>query len=74
MDFLEALDKSRHGKFIVETLNDVQKGVINQPKSVNEVCTLASQRLVLTKSENGYGASYSPISTRTPWKNGRNCE
>ena len=49
MDFLEGLDKSRYGEFIVETLNDVQNGVITQPKSVNELYTLATQRLVLRK-------------------------
>ena len=66
MDFLEGLDKSRYGEFIVETLNDVQKGAITQPKSVNEVYTLATKRLVLTKNDSGYGASYSTISTRAP--------
>lgn len=63
MDFLEGLDKSRYGEFVVEVINDVAKGSMSPPKSVNEVFVLANTRLIVKTSGNNYnvGASYTTI-------------
>ena len=63
MDFLESLDKGRYIEFVVEMLNDIEKGSIMEPSNVNEVYNLAFRRLVATtKSGAGaYSASYTTI-------------
>jgi hypothetical protein len=49
MDFLESLDRARYSDFIVETINDIAKGVMESPKDVNQVYVLANTRLVVKK-------------------------
>ena len=63
MDFLEGLDKSRYGEFVVEVINDVAKGSMKAPKSVNDVFVLANTRLIVKSKGNNYnvGASYTTI-------------
>jgi hypothetical protein len=62
MDFLEGLDKSRYGEFVVEIINDIAKGAMKPPKTVNEVFNLANSRLVVKKSGGmNIGASYTTI-------------
>eukprot|EP00557_Chaetoceros_sp_GSL56_P005694 CAMPEP_0176500028 /NCGR_PEP_ID=MMETSP0200_2-20121128/13286_1 /TAXON_ID=947934 /ORGANISM="Chaetoceros sp., Strain GSL56" /LENGTH=1532 /DNA_ID=CAMNT_0017898575 /DNA_START=170 /DNA_END=4768 /DNA_ORIENTATION=+ len=63
MDFLEGLDKSKYGEFVVEVINDVAKGSMKPPQSVNEVFVLANTRLIVRNKSNNYnvGASYTTI-------------
>jgi len=73
MDFLESLDKSRYGEFVVEVINDIAKGSMQPPKTVNEVYVLANTRLIVRKSTNSnVGASYATVeSTRQSTRRGK---
>jgi hypothetical protein len=42
MDFLYGLDNNRYADFKAELVNDLQKGIFMQPKTLNEVYLLAS--------------------------------
>lgn len=62
MDFLEGLDKSKYGDFVVEIINDIAKKAMEPPKTVNEVFVLANSRLVVKRNVNtNIGASYATI-------------
>ena len=50
MDFLNGLDDNRYAEFKVEIINDIAKGAMKQPKTLNDVYLLASRRLVAKKS------------------------
>ena len=75
MDFLHSLDMQRYGDFVVETVNNMSSGVMNQPATVNEVFTIANSRLVVKRSGNrNVGASFATIeetnkgNSKTTWK------
>ena len=63
MDFLESLDRARYSDFIVETINDIAKGVMAPPKDVNQVYVLANTRLVVKRGTGALnvGASYATV-------------
>lgn len=62
MDFLESLDKSRYGDFVVEVINDIAKGAMEPLESKNEVYVLAGTRMVLRPGKNRtIGASFATI-------------
>ena len=42
MDFLYGLDNSRYAEFKVEIVNDIQKGILTQPKDLNTIYIMAS--------------------------------
>ena len=50
MDFLNGLDDNRYAEFKVEIINDIAKGAMKQPKTLNDVYLLASRRLVAKKT------------------------
>ena len=52
MDFLNGLDDNRYADIKVEIINDVAKGAIKQPKTLNDIYLLASRRLVAKKTTN----------------------
>jgi hypothetical protein len=74
MDFLESLDRARYSKFIVETINDIAKGVMDPPKDVNQVYVLANTRLVVKESSGNLnvGASYVTVEATRPMRGRRN--
>jgi len=73
IDFLEGLDKSKYGEFVVEIINDIAKGSMKPPKNVNEVFILANSRLVVRKSGGlNVGASYTTIEAANRGKQNRN--
>jgi hypothetical protein len=62
IEFLEGLDKSRYGKFIVEVINNIVKGSMQPLKTVNEVFILTNTRLIVKRGNNyNVGASYVTI-------------
>jgi hypothetical protein len=69
MDFLESLDRARYSDFIVETINDIAKGVMEPPRDVNQVYVLANTRLVEKKGNSNYnvGASYATVEASRPF-------
>jgi hypothetical protein len=68
MDFLESLDRARYSEFIVETINDIAKGVMVPPKDVNQIYVLANTRLVVKKGSGhlNVGASYATVEASRP--------
>ena len=52
MDFLNGLDNLRYSDFKVDIINDIAKGAIEQPKTLNDIYLLASRRLVTKKNTN----------------------
>jgi hypothetical protein len=73
MDFLESLDRARYSDFIVETINDIAKGVMESPKDVNQVYVLANTRLVVKKGTGALnvGASYATVEASWPLKSNK---
>ena len=61
INFLNALDRSRYGEFVVEYLNGISFGSIEAPKNVEEVYDLANTRLQVKRATKTEGASYSII-------------
>ena len=61
IDFLNKLDTSRYGNFVVDYLNNIQFGAIATPKNVEEVFSKANSRLEVTKGLKTEGASYGTI-------------
>ena len=63
MDFMYAMGGARYGGFVAEILNDISKGAINQPGVINNVFTLANNRVVVSKHTTGrnIGASFATI-------------
>jgi hypothetical protein len=60
MDFLHGLDDSRYADFKVSIINDIDRGAIVAPETVNQMYLLASRHLVVTKRPGGasIGASF----------------
>jgi hypothetical protein len=58
MDILEGLDKSKYGEFVVEVINDVAKGSMSPPKSVNKVFVLANTRLIVKNKGNNFNVDH----------------
>ena len=54
MDFMYVLDGVKYGEFTTEILNDVAKGAIRQPSTVNAVFTLANTRVVVSKGKGAH--------------------
>ena len=72
MDFLESIDKLRYMEFVMEILNDIAKGAIAEPATVNEVYNLASTRIIANRSHrSGYAVSYATIGTQQRKLNSR---
>jgi len=71
MDFLNGLDNSRYAEFKAEIINDIQKGTLTQPKDLNMIYIMASQRVVVrnTKDNTG-GATFATIEEGTK-RNGK---
>ena len=63
MDFMYALDEARYGGFVAEILNDVAKGAITQPDTINAVFNLAVSRVVVSRHATAKhtGASFATI-------------
>ena len=63
MDFMYAIDGARYGGFVAEILNDISKGAIGQPGVINDVFTLANNRVVISKhtTTRNIGASFATI-------------
>jgi hypothetical protein len=64
-DFLYGLDNNRYADFKAELVNDLQKGIFTQPKTLNEIYLLASRRVVVrTGKENSGGATFATVVQR----------
>ena len=64
-DFLYGLDNNRYADFKAELVNDLQKGIFTQPKTLNEIYLLASRRVVVrTGKENSGGATFATVAQR----------
>jgi hypothetical protein len=58
LDFLHGLD-TRYADFKVSPLNDIDRGAIEVPSTVNKMYLLASRHLVVTKRPGGSSAGAS---------------
>lgn len=60
MDFMDGLDDARYADFKVGLTNDISRGAISLPTTVNEMYVLASRHLVVNKRAGGssVGASF----------------
>jgi hypothetical protein len=73
MDFLYGLDNNRYADFKAELVNDLQKGIFTQPKTLNEIYLLASHRVVVRAGkENSGGATFATVEEGSPKKSNRN--
>jgi hypothetical protein len=69
MDFLFGLDNNRYVDFKAELVNDLQKGIFTQPKTLNEIYLLASRRVVVRAGkENSGGATFATVEEGSPKK------
>jgi hypothetical protein len=57
MDFLYGLDNSRYAEFKAEIINDIQKGILTQPKDLNAVYIMASRRVVVRNNKDTQGGA-----------------
>jgi hypothetical protein len=67
LDFLHGLDDTRYADFKVSQLNDIDRGAIEVPSTVNKMYLLASRHLVVTKRPGGSsaGASFATADRQT---------
>jgi len=73
MDFLYGLDNNRYADFKAELVNDLQKGIFTQPKTLNEIYLLASRRVVVRAGkENSGGATFATVEEGSAKKSNRN--
>jgi hypothetical protein len=73
MDFPYGLDNNCYAEFKAELVNNLQKGIFTQPKTLNEIYLLASHRVVVrTGKENSGGATFATVEEGSPKKNNRN--
>jgi hypothetical protein len=69
MDFLFGLDNNRYVDFKAELVNNLQKGIFTQPKTLNEIYLLASRRVVVRAGkENSGGATFATVEEGSPKK------
>jgi hypothetical protein len=62
MDFLYGLDNSRYAELEAEIVNDIQKGILTQPKDLNTIYVMASRRVVVRNTkDNAGGATFYTI-------------
>ena len=72
MDFLNGLDDNRYAEFKVEIVNDIAKGAMKQPKTLNDVYLLASRRLVAKKSTgSSIGVSFATADSAITRRHGK---
>jgi hypothetical protein len=57
MDFLYGLDNSRYTEFKTEIVNDIQKGILTQPKDLNAIYIMASRRVVVRNNKDNLGGA-----------------
>jgi hypothetical protein len=63
MDMFNGLDDTRYAEFKVSMLNDINKGSIDQPATLNEMYHLAAQHLTARKAVRGGGNAVFMTST-----------
>jgi hypothetical protein len=72
-DFLYALDNSRYDEFKAEIVNDIQKNVMKQPKTLNDVYLLASRRVIIRKNHTTMGgATFATVEESLSKRNKKN--
>ncbi len=75
MDFLYGLDNNQYADNNAELVNDLQKEIFIQPKTLNEIYLLASRQMVLqTGNENTGGATFATVEEGNPKKGNRTKE
>lgn len=68
MDFMSGLDDARYAEFKASLMNDIARGAMELPKTVNDMFVLASRYVVVNKRSNGTatGASFATADRMKP--------